>query len=111
MIFTPRKVTSRTPDCARRTRSMRDRKNPETGINQWKYTIKLIYTCVTAQFNRAVGLPSFSPKPVVGVSNWNKPNGRIDSDELVGSGKFVNQNTLVASYYSRTVRLTESPKF
>jgi len=28
----------------------------------------------------------------------------------VGSGKFVNQNTLVAGYYSRTARLTESPK-
>jgi len=54
MTFTPRKVTSRTPDCARRTRSMRDR------INQWKYVTKLIHTCVAAQFNRAVGLPSFS---------------------------------------------------
>jgi len=30
LIFTPRKVTSRTPDYARLTRSMRDR---ETGIN------------------------------------------------------------------------------
>jgi len=30
--------------------------------------------------------------------------------ELVGSGKFVKQNTLVAGYYSRTARLTELPK-
>jgi len=74
MTFTPRKVTSRTPDRARPTRSMRDREDRETGINQSKYTIKLIYTCVTAQFNRVVGLPSFSPKPVVGLPNWSKSN-------------------------------------
>jgi len=34
LIFTPRKVTSRTHDCNRRTRSTRDREDRETGINQ-----------------------------------------------------------------------------
>jgi len=74
MAFIPRKVTSHTLDRARRTRSMRDCKDGELGINQWKYTIKLICTSVTAQFNGAVGLPSFFLKPVVGLPNWNKPN-------------------------------------
>jgi len=45
MAFILRKVTSQTPDCARRTRSVRDL---VTGINQWKYVIKLIYTCIAA---------------------------------------------------------------
>jgi len=30
--------------------------------------------CVSAQSSRAVGLPSFSSRPVVGLPNWNKPN-------------------------------------
>jgi len=30
--------------------------------------------------------------------------------KLVGSGKFVNQNMLVAGYYPRKARLTESSK-
>jgi len=45
---------------------------------------KLIYTCVAAQFNRAVGLPNFSLKPVVGLPNWNKPNRWIDSWRTCG---------------------------
>jgi len=48
---------------------------------------KLIYTCVAAQFNRAVGLPSFSLKPVVGLPNWNKPNWRTDSWRTSGVWK------------------------
>jgi len=35
---------------------------------------KLTYTCVAAQFNRAVGLTKLSLRPVVGLPNWNKPN-------------------------------------
>ena len=71
MTFTTRKVTARTPDCTRRARSMRDH---ATEINQRKYMKKLIYTYFAAQFNRAVGLPSFSPKSVGCLPNWNKPN-------------------------------------
>ena len=84
LIFTTRKVTSRTHDCNRRTRSTRDREDRETGINQWKYMIKLIYTFVTARLNRAVGLPSFSPKPVVGLLHWKKTNWRIYSWRTCG---------------------------
>jgi len=82
--FIPGKVTSRTHDCARLPRSVRDLEDRETGINQQKYTIKLIYTCVTARFSWAVGLPSFSLKPVVGLLNWNKPNWRINSWRTCG---------------------------
>jgi len=52
--------------------SYAQKRNHVTENQQWKHMRKLIYTCVSAQFNRAVGLPSFSPRPVVGVPNWKK---------------------------------------
>jgi len=64
--------------------------------------IKLI--CVAAQFNRGVGIPSFSIKPVVGLPTWNNPIAGWIVGGRVGFGKFVNQNTLVAGYYPRTAR-------
>jgi len=53
--------------------SYAQKRNHVTEINQWKYMTKLIYTCVSAQFNWAMGLPSFSLRPAVGIPNWNKP--------------------------------------
>ena len=44
------------------------------------------------------------------LPNWKKTIGGEIVGELVGSGKFVNQNTLAAGYYPRKARLTESPK-
>jgi len=37
MAFVPRKVTSRTPDCARLTRSTRDREDSETESTKENY--------------------------------------------------------------------------
>jgi len=49
-----------------------------------------------------------TPKPE--VESYLSGLGRIEEwlvGELVGFGEFVNQNTLVAGYYSRTATLTE----
>jgi len=96
----PRKVTSRTHDYANRTKPRNPVRNHVIEIDLWRYSKKRINMGVSTQL---IHLISWAYQSQHLNQKWRYLSGigwikEYIVGELVGSGKFVNQNILVAGY-------------
>ena len=112
MTLISRKVTSRTPDYTRRTYDYAIRTKPRNlGLNhvieidQWESRTVATNIRASGHLNQLIrGLTSLNTLTSSGFT-------KLDSSwRTCGSGKFVNQNKLVADYYSSKAGLTELSK-